>query len=241
MNLLPRNALGLLVLSIGTSLSCQMSNPAYDFAEADETRGTGDGDEDSAESNASGDGDPSTGDGDPSTGDGDPSTGDGDPSTGDGDGDPTTGDGDPSTGDGDPTGDGDLSTGDGDGEPAGFCGDGVVDVGEECDDGNDFDEDNCTNSCTFFMPDMDGGMLECSMNMNPQTCHECVSTFCCFPLALDCVDSMACACVVGCLLEGMNSEMICHQTCGAEQSDIDLVPDALPCMQEMCMQQCSGG
>ncbi|MCB9706329.1 MAG: DUF4215 domain-containing protein [Myxococcales bacterium] len=30
-----------------------------------------------------------------------------------------------------------------------FCGDGAVDPGEECDDGNDIDEDLCTNKCTI--------------------------------------------------------------------------------------------
>jgi cysteine-rich repeat protein len=29
------------------------------------------------------------------------------------------------------------------------CGDGIVDPGEECDDGNDIDDDECTNACTL--------------------------------------------------------------------------------------------
>jgi cysteine-rich repeat protein len=32
--------------------------------------------------------------------------------------------------------------------PDPMCGDGLVDAGEECDDGNDVDEDECTNACT---------------------------------------------------------------------------------------------
>ena len=72
--------------------------------------------------------------------------GDGDGDTGDGD----TGDGDGDTGDGD-TGDGDGDTGDGDGdgdtgEPV--CGDGIAEgQWEECDDGNDVNDDGCTNDC----------------------------------------------------------------------------------------------
>jgi cysteine-rich repeat protein len=30
-----------------------------------------------------------------------------------------------------------------------ICGDGMVDVGEQCDDGNDIDDDECANDCTF--------------------------------------------------------------------------------------------
>jgi cysteine-rich repeat protein len=64
------------------------------------------------------------------------------PAGGDGDGDGDTTDG--TTGDGDGDGDG---TSDTDVPPS--CGDGNVDEaeGEECDDGNDFDIDECTNAC----------------------------------------------------------------------------------------------
>ena len=72
-----------------------------------------------------------------------PETGDAS-QTGDGDGDPGDGDGD---GDGEP-GDGDGEPGDGDGDGDGdTCGNGVVDGNEECDDGNDIDDDDCTNAC----------------------------------------------------------------------------------------------
>jgi cysteine-rich repeat protein len=35
------------------------------------------------------------------------------------------------------------------GDPEGFCGDGVVDPGEACDDGNDVDDDACSNDCSL--------------------------------------------------------------------------------------------
>ncbi len=37
-----------------------------------------------------------------------------------------------------------------------FCGDGVVDPTEGCDDGNDIDDDACSNTCTFSCNDDDG-------------------------------------------------------------------------------------
>ena len=112
--------------------------------------GDGDGDNETSDSN-SGDGD-----GDPTTtgdGDGDPTT------TGDGDGDPTTtgdGDGDPTTtgdGDGDPT-----TTGDGDGDPPDpICGNAILEVGEACDDGDQIDNNYCSNSCTIVPCDQQVG------------------------------------------------------------------------------------
>jgi cysteine-rich repeat protein len=61
--------------------------------------------------------------------------------TGSGDGDPGDGDGDPGDGDGDP--------GDGDGDPGPMCGNGMLEAGEGCDDGNDVDDDECSNDCSL--------------------------------------------------------------------------------------------
>jgi cysteine-rich repeat protein len=97
------------------------------------------------------------GDGDP-TGDGDgDQTGDGDgDQTGDGDGDQTgDGDGD-QTGDGDGDGDGDP-TGDGDGDPNPICGNGQTEPGEECDDGDQVDNNYCSNACAFVPCDLQMG------------------------------------------------------------------------------------
>jgi cysteine-rich repeat protein len=77
---------------------------------------------------------------------GDSETGDGD--SGDGDGDSGDGDGEPGDGDGEP-GDGDGEPGDGDGDGSSVCGNGEVEADEECDDGNDVDEDGCTNACAL--------------------------------------------------------------------------------------------
>ena len=74
---------------------------------------------------------------------GETETGDGDGDPGDGDGDPGDGDGDPGDGDGDP---GDGDPGDGDGDPS-ECGNGMVEEGEACDDGNEVEDDECTNAC----------------------------------------------------------------------------------------------
>ncbi len=68
-------------------------------------------------------------------------TGDGDGDEGDGDGDQGDGDGDQGDGDGD----GDAE-GDGDGD-AGECGNGEIEAAEACDDGNDVEDDECTNAC----------------------------------------------------------------------------------------------
>jgi cysteine-rich repeat protein len=50
---------------------------------------------------------------------------------------------DTGNGDGDGDGDGDEP------EPGPVCGDGIVEGDEECDDGNDLDDDDCTNACTL--------------------------------------------------------------------------------------------
>jgi cysteine-rich repeat protein len=240
MTLLPRIALGLLGLSLGSSLACQMTNPAFDLGgDSDETRGNADTLEGNSESNSESSGSNSTGDGDPSTGDGDPSTGDGDPNTGDGD--PTTGDGDPTTGDGDSQ----------------ICGDGIVDPGEECDDGNSNDGDGCSGNCTVESDsDSDSGdgdgddggikldmMLaeECMVNLDPVTCEDCVSSLCCFPAPMDCLDNPKCLCVVDCLLGGQNGEIACfQQICQVDGNDAALIDEAFPCIEDHCAMQCQG-
>lgn len=233
MHLLSRVALGLLGLSFGSSLACQMENPAYDLGDAGlgsagETRGTGDGDlSSSGESKTTtGDGDPSTGDGDPGTGDGDPTTGDGDPTTGDGDGDPTTGDGD---GDGDPT------TGDGDGDGGSDCGNGIIEPGEDCDDGNANDLDECTNNCTLSGVDPN----ECMAVAEPETCTECLNGNCCNPDGLFCAGNMACMCLLACLTN--EGEMFCMQECMTDLNVLAKAAATLPCAQAHCPAQCIEG
>jgi cysteine-rich repeat protein len=247
MTLLPRVALGLLGLSLGSLLACQMGNPAYDPADGGETRADGDtlGSVDtSAEGNTSigdGDGDTTPGDGD---GDTTPGDGDGDTNPGDGDGDTNTGDGDGDTNTGD--GDGDTNTGDGDGDPP-LCGDGNVDPGEECDDGNAVDGDMCESDCTLPMMggdgDGDGMMMEmCPFVMNPITCSDCVNTFCCMEGPLACLENPDCVCVVGCLLGG-DPELVCYEeVCGGVDNMVPmLVEGAYECIAQHCPQQCQGG
>lgn len=246
MTLLPRLALGLL----GLSLACQMANPAFNLTRGDESGNADSADtlESSAEgssnsnSTGDGDGDASTGDGDPTTGDGDPTTGDGDPTTGDGD--PTTGDGDPTTGDGDPTtgdGDGDPTTGDGDGDEP-ICGDGTVDMGEECDDGNDINDDECTNECTWDLPvlDMMSENLECMVNVNPQTCQQCIASDCCFPEPMECLENNTCLCAIACLLNNNNNQLFCEDQCMSDANVVDLAVAHIQCIQANCLSLCDG-
>jgi cysteine-rich repeat protein len=236
MHLLSRIALSLLGLSFGSSLACQMDNPAFDLGDAGETRGTGDGDGDlgsSGESKTtSGDGDGDTladGDGDPTTGDGDPTTGDGDPTTGDGDGDPTTGDGDPTTGDGDGDGDGPL------------CGDGSTDPGEECDDGNLTDNDGCSSFCTSeAMGDGDGDMQMCEQLIEPMTCGDCLTGFCCSPEGLACANSVSCKCMLPCLANNF-SELVCALQCDADPNTTANAVDTVECADTHCPEECTNG
>jgi cysteine-rich repeat protein len=123
------NRFSRIAVTLGLTLAA-CSNPPVEASD-DTGSETGDGDGD-AEAEGDGDGD------DEAEGDGD---GDGDPGDGDGEGD---GDGD-GEGDGDGDGEGD---GDGDGDPA-ECGNGAVEVDEACDDGNDVDDDECTNACAL--------------------------------------------------------------------------------------------
>ena len=117
---------------------------------------------------------------------GNPTTdsGDGDGDSGDGDGDPATASGD---GDGDATesgdGDGDATeSGDGDGdEPPPECGNGIVEAGEACDDGNDIDDDECTNECQF--PNCGDGIVqdgeECDVGNETMFCDgDCTYAMC---------------------------------------------------------------
>lgn len=229
MHLLSRLALGLLGLSFGSSLACQMENPAFDLGDASETRGTGDGDPSSESKTTTGDGDDTLagdGDGDPSTGDGDPTTGDGDPTTGDGDGDPTTGDGD---------GDGDPSTGDGDGDGDPFCGNGMVEGDEECDDGNGIDLDACANNCTVNENDP----FECMAVVDPENCMQCLNGECCDDAGLFCAGNMSCLCLLACLGNG-NDEGLCMQMCGPDPNVFTKAVATLPCAVAHCPLLCVG-
>jgi cysteine-rich repeat protein len=253
-SLLSRVALGLLGLSFGPLLACQMSNPAYDQADAGETRASGDPDLDttSAEGNTSigdGDGDTTPGDGDgdttPGDGDGDttPGDGDGDTNTGDGDGDTNTGDGD---GDGDTNtgdGDGDTNTGDGDGDAEPLCGDGVLDDGEECDDGNANDGDGCESDCTVSNGgdgDGDGGMIMCAFTLDPVTCPECLGNFCCFMDAQMCAQNPKCLLMLPCLAAN-GDPAFCAEEVEADQNLIPLAMATVGCAEMHCPEQCIQG
>ena len=98
--------------------------------------------------------------------------GDGDPTdSGDGDGDPTTGNS--GDGDGDPATDTD--------EPPPECGNGIVEDGEACDDGNDIDDDECSNDCQF--PNCGDGIVqdgeECDVGEETMFCDgDCTYSVC---------------------------------------------------------------
>ncbi len=248
-SLLPRIALGLLGLSYGSSLACQMGNPAFDQADAGETHASGDGDlsTTSAEGNTSigdGDGDTSPGDGD---GDTSPGDGDGDTSPGDGDGDTNPGDGDGDTNPGD--GDGDTNSGDGDGDGDGippFCGDGVTDQGEECDDGNNNDGDGCESDCTNTLGgdgdgDGDGMMMGvCEVVAEPMSCAECLGNNCCFMDAQACVATPGCLCMLPCLAN-QGGEMACAGNCQMDPAAIPIAVGTLGCAEQSCHALCIEG
>jgi cysteine-rich repeat protein len=69
-----------------------------------------------------------------------------------------TEDGDPGDGDGDPGDEFGEGNGDGDGDSVPACGNGALELDEACDDGNDVDDDGCTNACG--LPACGDGILQ---------------------------------------------------------------------------------
>jgi len=64
---------------------------------------------------------------------------------------------------------GGASTGGGGGGGADPCGNGVIDPQESCDDGNNIDDDGCTNQCVVDCPVIDG--VDTFQYIDPDTAH----------------------------------------------------------------------